>query len=133
MADKVTGLETVLANLNREIVAIEQRTLAGLMAAGLHLQRKSMEAVPVEYGNLRASAYTRKSGDLSVEVGYHAAYAVYVHENLEQRLRGQPRPSKLGTYWNPGGPKFLERPMREESDVLLKIVADTARIGVRSG
>jgi len=35
-------------------------TTDGLMVAGLHLQRKSQEIVPIDTGNLRASAFTRK-------------------------------------------------------------------------
>jgi len=55
----------------------------------------------------------------SVVVGYRGvAYAVYVHENMEMKLKGQPRPSKRGRYWDPpgSGPKFLENPAREMSN-----------------
>lgn len=57
-----------------------------------------------------------KSGGKSVIVGFTAAYALYVHENMEMRLKGQPRPNNRGFYWDPqgtAGPKFLEGPARE--------------------
>ena len=67
------------------------------------MQRRSQSKVPVEYGNLRASAYTRKAIDeaFTVEVGYSAAYALEVHEIMEPKRAGQPRPSGLGVYWGP--------------------------------
>jgi len=55
----------------------------------------------------------------SVVTGYRGvAYAVYVHENMEMKLKGQPRPSGRGKYWDPpgSGPKFLENPAREMSN-----------------
>lgn len=46
-------------------------------------------------------------------VGFAAPYAKYVHENVEMKLKGQPRPSGIGVYWGPHGQaKFLEEPAR---------------------
>ena len=58
--------------------------------------------------------------DKTVVVGFTAAYALYVHENMEMKLKGKSRrkPGK-GYYWDPqgiAGPKFLERPARELSN-----------------
>lgn len=149
---RVEGMEEVLGNLNREIKGIEGRTRAGLWAGGLIIMRASMENVPVEYGNLRASHYVRSDsgfeqdrgrgfdpsqqnqisqtdlGENYVEVGNSAAYAVYVHENTEQKLRGQPRPSGLGTYWNPGGPKFFQRAIAEKMQRVIRAVQAYAKI-----
>ena len=36
-------------------------------------------------------------------VGYKSPYAVYVHENREMILEGEPRPSGIGVYWGPRG------------------------------
>lgn len=52
----------------------------------------------------------------SVIVGYTAAYAIYVHENIEMKLKGLPRPApSKGNFWDPTGSssKFLEKPARE--------------------
>ena len=46
----------------------------------------------------KASAYTRKEATQSVVIGYSAAYALPVHENMEQSS-GIKRPSGLGVYW----------------------------------
>lgn len=129
--DGVYGLDEVLGNLNKELAGIKNRSIAGLLEGGLVVQRDAQRNVPVEYGNLRASAYTRKAQDdpQAVEVGFTAAYAVFVHEDLEQTLKGKPRPSGLGTYWNPGGPKFLERSLRDNERAILEIVRARASVG----
>jgi len=111
MTVRTEQLRRTQRNLKREIAKIEGVTTAGLLAAGFVIFRDSQKRVPVEHGNLRASGFvqrhpTRKS---VVEIGYGAAYAFFVHENTEEKLRGQPRPSGLGTYWNPGESKFLEK------------------------
>jgi hypothetical protein len=128
----VKGMDKVLQNLNKEISGIENRSMGGLLAAGLaHVQAPSQKRVPVEYGNLRGSAFTRKAqdGDLAVEVGFSAASALFVHENMEQKLKGEPRPSGLGTYWGPDGqPKFLESTVNENSDKIVDTVAAHARV-----
>lgn len=64
----------------------------------------------------------------TVIVGYTAAYAIYVHERVEMKLKGQPRrkPSK-GKYWDPQGraqAKFLEEPARTLQPELARIVVE---------
>lgn len=133
MIEGVEGVEQVLANLNKEIAGIENRTPAGLLAAGMKVLRRSDEYLPVEYGNLKASGYARKAQTetMACEVGYTASYAVYVHENMEQKLKGKPRPSGLGVYWGPaGGPKFLERAVIELQGEIVDTIAHYA--GARS-
>ena len=65
----------------------------------------------------RGTASEKDSG--SVIVGFTAAYALFVHENMEMKLKGQPRTGGRGNYWDPqgiAGPKFLEGPARELSN-----------------
>lgn len=69
----------------------------------------------------------------SVVVGYTAAYALYVHENIEMKWRGRPRrkPHK-GAYWDPPGrgqAKFLEQPARElnNSGELSRVIVKAMR------
>jgi hypothetical protein len=119
----------VLRNLSAQNLRLEAACARGLKKAGLHLQRASQLLVPVEYGVLKASAFTRASGQGTrtvVEVGYTAAYAIYVHEAIAMKLKGQPRKSGLGNYWDPPGrgqAKFLEAPFRSKRDDLRAIVA----------
>jgi hypothetical protein len=65
-----------------------RRVEAGLVKAGRYVQRESQMIVPVDTGNLRAGADTRKRGSglrTIVHVVYVAAYAIFVHENLFAR------------------------------------------------
>ena len=76
--------------------------------------------------------YARARGEkrVSVIVGYTAAYALYVHENIEMRGKGLPRPSGIGNYWDPNGQaKYLEEPARTLSKTLGKIVANGLKKG----
>ncbi len=108
---KVKGVKNAMKQFNDELVALKGRvTVAGLMAGGLIVEGEAKRRVPREYGNLVGSGYTRKhpSKPNSVQVGFSAAYALHVHENLEQTLKGKPRKSGLGVYWGPAGePKYL--------------------------
>jgi hypothetical protein len=117
-------LHRTLEKLTRASSAGERGAMKGLFAGGLLVQRRSMRQTPVEYGFLRASAFTRKAidGSNAVEVGYGAAYAIFVHENTEEKLRGKPRPSGLGSYWNPGKSKFLEDPYKESLREVIDLV-----------
>ena len=137
---KIEGMDELNRELQRLAKDVAPEALdRAAFAAGLVLQGAAQRNVPVEFGNLRASAYTQGSKGsatrldtsnlkpdenlpdpaptqkMIADVGFTARYAVYVHENMEQTLAGQPRPSGLGTYWNPGGPKFLERALNKKS------------------
>ena len=64
-----------------------------------NLQRRAVKAA----ANDKASAIT----------GYNSKVAIFVHENMEMKLKGQPRRSGIGVYWGPNGrSKFLESPAR---------------------
>lgn len=106
------GLEKVMSNLNREIGKIKGRTIAGLLAGGLIIQAEAQRRVPVDTGNLKGSAYTRKSPDdkEAVEVGFGAAYAVYVHENLN-------------AFHDNGEAKYLENAATSKREEVLQAIA----------
>ena len=131
MTVRVEGMEKVVKNLNKEIKGIKNRSIDGLLAAALIAQRESDKRVPVETGVLRASSFVRKTpeDDMSVELGYSANYALFVHENLEMKLKGQDRPSGLGKYWGPKGEaKFLENSLRDKKADMLKAIQRKARV-----
>ena len=83
---------------------------------------------------LRKGSSRRDNG--SVVVGYTAGYALFVHENVEMKLKGQERKGEdaEGKYWDPQGrgqAKFLEQPVRTLTSELRKIVEKaTPRIGL---
>jgi len=139
--NNITGLNQVLGNLNRANKLIESRFRKGIIAAGLYLQRKSQEIVPVEEGNLKNTAFTRASGVglfTSVIVGYTAEYAVFVHEDLtaahgkkyneKHALQiAAKHKTKDGKPFKTRGEnqqaKFLERPARKNREVILGMIA----------
>lgn len=120
---------TVVANMKKESTIAAMKVSRGLRVAGTFIQRTSQKEVPVDEANLKGSAFTRADGvgfDTKVTVGYEAAYAVFVHENIEMKLKGQPRakPSK-GRYWDPQGrgkSKFLEDPVKNNRVEILRLV-----------
>jgi hypothetical protein len=124
------GIKVIMSNLNKEIDKIEGRTRAGMLAGGLVIERESNQHVPREYGDLVNSSYVRKAMDDedAVEIGYSASYAVYVHENLEPKHAGEPRPSGLGDYWGPHGePRFLTNAVDRTTDEVLRVIASYAK------
>lgn len=133
----VLGLPEIIANLGKVQATAGVRVEAGLKAAGLMLQGESQRLAPVEFGNLKASAYTVARGagfNAVVEVGYMAAYAAFVHELVAMKLRGQPRlpnPPHRGFYWDPQGQaqaKFLEEPARRMAPQLVAVIHRFAKI-----
>jgi len=131
------GVREVLTNMKLRKEQVASGAARGLKKAGLHLQRASQLVVPVEFGALKASAYTRSSGlgfSTEVFVGYTASYALFVHESVGMVLKGQPRtpsPPHQGQYWDPQGrgqAKFLEEPARRLTKDMRRIVEDEARI-----
>lgn len=125
------GLNDVLNRMNLEINGIKNRGFDGLLEAGLKIEAASNKRAPRDLGNLVGSSYARKAqdGSLSVEVGYTAEYAVYVHENLEMKLKGEPRASGRGVYWGPKGEsKFLEKTVRENEKAIVQIIQKRASV-----
>lgn len=128
--NEVVGFEEVIRNLNAELAGLEARSRDGLLEAGIQIQAVSDRRVPVEYGNLRGSSYTRflPEDPNVVEVGYGAAYAPFVHFNTGEELRGKRRPSDLGTYWNPGRSLFLQSAIEDNLFKIVDIVRQKAAI-----
>lgn len=84
---EIQNITAVKKALRAAVQQKVQRMTQGLTQAGLLLQRESMKIVPVDFGNLKATAFTRCEGagtaNVIVYVGYTAAYAVFVHENVD--------------------------------------------------
>lgn len=136
---EIKGLAEVNKALNSTIAKYPGATLAGLIEIGLKIQRDAQERVPVWLGKLKASAYTRKAIDhpSAVEVGFTAAYAAAVHENVEMKLAGKPRPNRKGhpkgtVYWGPKGEaKFLEKAVRRAEQGLARGLANSVKKRVK--
>lgn len=108
--------------LNRLGVDFREETGKAALRGGQAIEGEAKRRAPSEYGNLRASGYTKKTSS-GAEVGFSANYALPVHENIEEKWRGRPRASGLGSYWNPGRSKFLESAANDKQ----KQVADLFR------
>lgn len=72
--------------------------------------------------------------NVQTQVGYRAPYAMYVHENLEMKLKGQPRPSGIGVFWGTpwgsrGQSKYLEQPARENKAKLFNMIKNALKKG----
>lgn len=112
----VEGVEEILSNIHRHRIRTAHQVEMGLKKAGLFLQRESQKIVPVDTGNLRASATTRKvsgsgfSTDVVVAYGQGAEYAVYVHEDLNAHHA----PGKQA--------KYLEEPSRTKRREILALI-----------
>lgn len=128
--NSVQGFENVISNLNKAIAGIEGNCREGLLEAGLQIEASAVKRVPREYGNLAGSSYTRFAPDDPdiVEVGFTAAYAPFVHSSTEEKLKGKPRPSGLGTYWNPGRSLFLQSAIEDNLFGIVDIVRTRAKI-----
>ncbi len=124
---QLKGLKKVTGNFSKARKGAAAGVEIGLKKAGLFLQAQSQKLVPVDTGNLRNTAFTRSEGsgvDTEVHVGYTAEYAVYVHEDL---FASHMKKDKEGQDVQIGQAKFLEQPMREHRDDLIRIVRDEVK------
>lgn len=130
---RLKGTADVLARIRAEFKKVSDGAERGAFAAGLIVQRAAQKGVPREYGNLHASAYTRRIPEVAkvatVEVGFEAVYALWVHENMDQKLKGEPRASGIGVYWGPRGrPRYLALALEENQATVLAAVSRGARL-----
>ena len=125
----ITGTDTVLRNLNREIMGIQNRTKAGLREAALVIRRRSMQLTPVgKTSHLRGSTYTEAYNTPEgpgAEIGYTALYAPYVHEIPPPPARSVP--GGRSAIHTVGQWKFLETALKEKSREILEIIRKRAR------
>lgn len=141
----VTGLNELRVNLQGTQARLDKLIPKGLSAAALFLRGKSQMLVPVDFGILKASAFTRATGtgkDTVVSIGYTALYAMFVHEmpsGLDPSRFGRERragdPTR-GNFWDPAGrgqSKFLETPARDAGNraKMLTIVRNVCKMGVQ--
>lgn len=129
MTIRPQNLARVTGDLNKALRKKKRLSERGLLAGGFVIERDAKKRTPVERGNLRASAFTRYHPNKEdvVQVGYGAAYALFVHEATDEKLRGQLRPSGLGKYWNPGESEFLAKAVQDKKDEVVRVAAQYIR------
>jgi len=126
----ITGLDQVLANLNKEVRKIQDRTKAGLWEALLKVKYDVLPLTPIKHGHLRGSCYTipgpagkqvaehpepiKTSSGIAGEIGFTATYAPFVHE--------------IDKHYTVGAWKFLERALKMNYDKILDIIRRRAHV-----
>tara|TARA_R110002167_G_C12659658_1_gene649793 strand:- start:643 stop:1053 length:411 start_codon:yes stop_codon:yes gene_type:complete len=131
---EVIGIDKIISQLRESVQKVEDRTKVALMRVGLALQAEAQERVPRDTGDLARSAGTRmvekpNFGSYAV-VYFGTSYAVFVHEAVNEKLKGQKRSSNNGTYWDNGRSKYLESAYRDNFDELQGIATSAMRLGL---
>ena len=115
VGNRISGMDTVLRNLNREVQKIKGRTVGGMREAALIVRRRAQQLTPIDTGHLRENVWTDAWNTPKGPVaGIHfgAAYAVVVHEVQASHQVGQ---------W-----KFLEAALKEKTPEILRVLGQTA-------
>lgn len=124
MARYVIGLENVLNNIQREIMAVRGRTYKGMFAAMKYLENEmdnTIPLVPIDTKKMRDSWFIGGEAHPTnpiVFAGYTADYAPIVHENV-----GAVNWTRQGS-----GPKWLQIHFDRSRFQMLMIVAQNAKI-----
>ena len=126
---EILGLKPVMDRLNREIQKVKKRTLLGMAESITFLHQKMLTEYPVipkDSGNLRETWFIHTFDvpvNPSIEFGFTAFYAPFVHEMLEPEI-----------HWTEpnSGPKFLEVHIKRNLPAMLKIIKMRATIPTTS-
>jgi len=137
---KITGVETVTANLRKEILQIKGRSMAGLIKSGIIIRRdmeKTQPLTPVDTGNLRASWVTGSFNTIkgpSHTIGYSANYALWVHENTGAQFSGRKPTKRKGKKsvfpgGRPGsGALWFQKAIERNYAKILQTIRDNAKV-----
>ncbi len=136
MKKGISGLDKVLANLNKAINGISINGQAGLIEAGALVRREGQKQTPVDTANLVNSWYGptifRHPDGVVAELGLTASYAPFVHEMTGANFT-VPRPSAQSKARKKGAKstakaKFLEDPLKENEKRILAIIARKTKL-----
>lgn len=117
---EIKGLKKVTKNLRREVNKIEGDTFKGVKVALAWLQGRIIKVTPVDFGFLRNSIFTfvsKAKNAINATIGFTISYAPFVHEKTDADFKAP------GTH-----AKFLEKPVLENQDKILQIIANEAKI-----
>lgn len=133
MASKnLKGLDQLKRRMNTVLTkTIPQKAEKGVFAAITTGGAIANTYAPSEYGFLRNSQYRKiqlSGSEYIGAVGYTAEYAAAVHE-AKGKLKGQPRPSGRGNYWDPDAkPKFLSSAFDDNREDIDNVVYEAMKI-----
>ncbi len=132
----LTGADQIKQNLAAIAAMVPEATAAALYQEGEELRTASMDAVPVDHGTLKNSAFVNApqtdADGVFVTVGYGgaAAYALAVHEYPSAY---NPPSWKNGVHFHSGGPKYLERPLLARAKDMPGRILDRIRAALKVG
>lgn len=109
----IKGMAQVRRNLNKQLVnVIPEKAVTAMHVATAIIGGYATLMTPVDAGILRDSQYrtvTQRGKKVVAAIGYTARYAAFVH-NAKGKLKGLPRASGRGNYWDPDAtPQFLSK------------------------
>lgn len=129
----VKGIAQVKRQFRLVVQDIDQKRTEMAVTAVL-TQGAAMAQVmtPMDTGNLAQSQYapqiTQGAGRTVGKVGYTAHYAHAVHE-ASGVLKGLPRPSNRGNYWDPSAePRFLTKGFEQVKPAIPRILKGIYRV-----
>ena len=130
MSVKITGVQEFKKQINNILLARIKKAERAATIIGLKVKGDAVRLAPNDLGNLRGSAYSRIENNLGVVsalVGFSAEYALYVHEDLEMKTKGQgvKRPKNRGTRWDNGESKFLEKAVIRNREFIRKTIKES--------
>lgn len=117
MSVEIKGMDKVVDELNKRIKKVGDYNQKTLEMVALDLKGKSVELAPIDTGDLRGSGYA-EIGKHEATVGFNEPYALRQHEELD--------------YSHPKGgqAKYLEQPLKENTDNYIKAFEDSVKRGV---
>lgn len=122
---EILGLKPVMDRLNREVQKVKRRSILGMAEAVSFLHNKMLTEYPVipkKSGDLRDSWFIHTFDvpvNPSVEFGFTAFYAPYVHEMLEPEIEWTEPNS---------GPKFIEAHLKRNIKEMMSIIKMRAEV-----
>ena len=131
----LTGIDVVVRNMDLFSKRQSMRAARALKLGAVHVERKSLEIVPVDSGNLKGSWRITNVGGTGfktvLRIGYIGVeYSIYVHEDEIKRhgkeynvhYAAQIAAGLTHSRGEKQQAKFLEKPLRDERRAFLKRV-----------
>lgn len=123
MGIDLSDIDDVVEALAELEADAENRAERAMTEIGFSVMKQAKIKAPVVTGFLQGSGEVIVD-DNKVTWAFRAEYALYVHENVEQSGKGDPRPNAPGAFWDNGEPKYLTKAIDEVlTDSFLEDVA----------
>jgi len=132
----VAGIETVAANINKELAKMVIRSVNGYRRVAVFLFREmntTPPVIPVDTGNLRGSWFQEfvndlKTGNPAMIFGFGANYALYVHERVGGAPWGNSTVGEINWKRKGSGPKFFEAALKRNQKQILFLLQQEIKI-----